>query len=228
MTGVRERRAKGMIMQRGIRQSIEVTKAVGLCLVAALPFTSNATGTDGFEPYQGILDRAPFGSAATVPEPPPPVADSGLADDSPLRMTSMYEFGNRIRVGLVDEETNRSYVVREGAPAEESGGFILVRADLSAGEAVLQKDGRVFALQISEEPVVSMASQRQAAAAQRPATIPRRPPWARRVRSTNNGSDEATQRQRPTREEMEARLRAYREEVDRQGLPPLPAPLTSD
>jgi len=204
------------------------TTAAGLCAILLFaPLARGATDAGGFERYRIILDRAPFGTAAvpddrgpaTPPEQDPPAATH-------LRLTSIVVYGERIRVGLVDEETNRSYVVREDAPEEDNAGFTLLGARLATGEAELRKDGQTFTLRMSTAPIVTPSARSAAAAPQRETSIPRRPPWARRRRSIEGTDrDEATPR-RPTREEMEARLRAYREEVERQGLPPLPVPLT--
>lgn len=186
-----------------------------------------ATTTPGFDRYQIILDRKPFGAPPPAPEPaqaPTPQAES-FAKSLRLSMITEDDDGN-IRIGIIDNRNNSSYILKVGEPQD---GYELVSADFEEGEAVLKKDAEMALLDIESQNFSEVPS------ADQPARIEaaiNRPSYAERRRARmEQAAREAAQpppEPKYTGAELEKHLHEYQMEVIRQGLPPLPIPLTQD
>jgi hypothetical protein len=184
--------------------------------------------TPGFERYQVILDRMPFGDPPPAPVAPPPApTPPHLSFARTLRVTAMYETDDGlVRVGLVDSNGNKSFILREdGAPFE---GIELVSADYAEGEVVLRKGTEMAVLRMGEAAQsISEPPQRGA----RPRVATQASYEERRRARTDALQQRALQppREPPlTGEALEQHLQEYQMEVIRQGLPPLPIPLTPE
>ncbi len=203
---------------------------VSLSGLLCVPHAGGDSVTSGFERYQIILDRAPFGRVSEPVEPVSPPTDSEPSFARHLRLTSLFEHGDVIHAGLIDTHTGDSIFLRSDLPHEE---FKLIRASLENETVVLEKGSEVATVEMASHSVAvpSATEPRERLVSRERAAMPRRPPWAQRRRAADEmdpGSERTRTRPRPSREEMEARLREYREEVIRQGLPPLPVPIEPD
>ncbi len=199
-------------------------------IVAALVAAGALAGeTDGMERYRVILERHPFGRPEAPAAPPPaaPAEDAAFAQN--LRVSTLIEDAQGVRVGLADAANRRSYLLRVGDDIE---GIELVRADFRDETVVLRRGGEEAVLRLQAGPRAPTPAAR--AARGRPGTDAADPSsprgrWPRR-RAAGDADDDGEDRGRPrmTREEMEAHLRQYSVEVIRQGLPPLPVQLTPE
>ncbi len=179
--------------------------------------------------YRVILERKPFG------DPPPesiePSPSTITADESftrHIRVSAMLEMEDgSVRVGIVDVQNNDNYFLAVG---ETRNGLELVSADYENEEAVLKKglEMAVVKLKAGEVQIIQpheQSARLREARDRRPTTYEER----RRARAERMQSD---QRDPPqpvySGEELERHLRDYQMEVIRQGLPPLPIPLTED
>lgn len=194
--------------------------------VAGLVATAAVAAYD-FSRYQVILDRKPFG---TAPPPPPVVAPPISPEQSfarTLRMSAIYETedGN-VRVGLINLQGNRSFFLSVG---ESEDGIELVSASYKDEEAVLRKGTEMAVLKLSSDtPQPLTPAEQQARLTQQ---------QVQRMSYAERRQERERQRQQPpppppqpiyTGEELERHLREYQMEVIRQGLPPLPIPLTPE
>ena len=198
-------------------------------LMACVAFAGSLAlgATPGFDRYEVILARKPFGAPPPAPEqvrPPPPKADSFAMS---LRLSMILESEDgEIRVGIVDTRNNKSFVLRVGEPQE---GYELVSASYEDGEAVLRQGEEMALLDISkssfEEIAPSEQPQRLDAARTRSSYAERR-----RARAEQLQREAAQPPPEPkyTGAELERHLSEYQMEVIRQGLPPLPIPLTPE
>ena len=185
-----------------------------------------------FDRYLVILERQPFGEvlisqpAAASNAPSAIVAGPG-GEALGLRACSLIMVdGIGPRAGLVEVKTSKSYFL---TPGETQDGIKLVSADYAAEEIVIQRGTEMAILRLKEasttekkttgSPVAMTASKlsfeerRKAFEQQRaaPPTPPAAPP-APRLQGA----------------ELEKHLQQYQMEVIRQGMPPLPIPLTQE
>jgi hypothetical protein len=185
--------------------------------------------TPGFERYQVILDRKPFGAPPPAPEPvrpPTPKADSFAKK---LRLSMILETDDgSMRVGIVDSTDNKSFMLSVG---ESTGtGIELISGSFEEGEAVLKKGDEMAVLNIKESTFSEVAPTDQPsrieAAANRPSSYAER----RRARQEQQQREQAQPPPEPkyTGAALEKHLSDYQMEVIRQGLPPLPIPLTPE
>lgn len=197
-------------------------------LLVLLPATAMAVSvTPDFERYQVIIQRKPFGAPPPQAEnikPPQPQADS-FAKSLRLSMIIETDDGD-MRVGFVDNRTGRSYSLVAGQVEE---GIELVSASFEDEEAVLRNGDEMALLMISsgafEEIAPSEQQARIEAARNKPSYAERR-----RMRSEQIKQQEAQPPPEPkyTGEALTKHLHDYQMEVIRQGLPPLPIPLTQE
>lgn len=145
------------------------TIAAGIaCLAAWLGGTVGALGADGFERYQVILERKPFGEPPPTPPPPPPTDETPPWAEA-YRLCSVYEDSNqRVQVALLDTKTNKPVMLTLGRDAVN--GIELLAADIHEEEATLRKDGEEVTMKLtaSKRPPPAKAD-------------PRKPPQARSV-----------------------------------------------
>ncbi len=183
-----------------------------------------------FERYQVIIDRKPFGSLpapeSNVPQAPP--ADPFAKN---LRLTMIIEPDDGPKkIGFVDGRTNKSYTLAEG---ESEDGIEIVSADFVNEEAVLRQGSEMALLKFSSgeaqpingpggrppnlaPPAPQAPQQNDYATRRQMRRQMEQPPPAEPVKPLYTGA------------ELEKHLYDYQMEVIRQGLPPLPIPLTPE
>ena len=184
-----------------------------------------------FDRYQVILDRKPFGDlppppANTAPPGPPPVSFA-----QSLRLCTIIEEddGGAMRVGFIDTRSNKSYLLAAG---ESEDGIEMVSASFADEEAVLRQGSETVAIKLQSGEVRAINPGDPNAAIQNSAPAagsPPRPSYAERRRMRQVNSDvEPPVQPKYTGEELAKHLHDYQMEVIRQGLPPLPIPLTPE
>jgi hypothetical protein len=216
-----------------IRTSAAVLAAVASVCALANP----APASDGtFAHYQVILDRQPFGvppapeqAAAAVPKPEP-------AFTRELRLCGItYNKTSGLRVGIVDQKTQGSYYLGIG---DEQDGIMVVDADIEEEFAVIRKEGEERRLyldgRIVSEPTAPVSLSPEAAAIVSAATgapstrVESYADRLRRRREERERQAAAIPEVKITPEELEKNLRELQMKVLREGLPPLPIPLTKE
>jgi hypothetical protein len=206
---------------------------IGICAgVLAAGIAAGVAEPPAFDRYQVILDRQPFGEVliaqpATTNSAPATIVAGPGGEALGLRACSLIMVdGVGPRAGLVEVKTSKSYFL---TPGETQEGIKLVSADYAAEEIVIQRGTEMAVLRLKEasstekktttSPIASTASKlsfeerRKAFEQQRaaPPTAPAAPP-APRLQGA----------------ELEKHLQQYQMEVIRQGMPPLPIPLTQE
>lgn len=178
---------------------------------------------EGFKRYQLILDKQPFGQE-------PPEADIVQVPASQsfarnLRLSMLFEGPDgTTRAGIVDNSTKKSYILRIGEPQD---GLEMVEADIRTSEAMVKKDNEValFKLEAGAGSPISKSEQSS-----------RQSSYAERRRALLQKIEERRQQQQaqppPVPELTGEALKKHLEEVQmdaiRNGLPPLPLPLTPE
>lgn len=140
----------------------------------------------------------------------------------------MFEIGDEgIQVGYVDSSNNTSGFLKVGEMSSE--GIELVSADYSTGDVVLRKGRDTVALNLNESKPKAPGGSSSVVPG---ASAPRQSSYAdrRRAREEARARREATPPPEPLLKgpELQAHLENYQMEVIRQGLPPLPVPLTPE
>lgn len=185
-----------------------------------------ATTTFPFERYQIILERKPFGSlpAPEVVTAPQPQAESFAKS---LRLSTIIERDDGyIKVGFVDTRTGRSYMLGAG---ESQDGIEVVSANWKDEEAVLRQGEEMALIKFVSGEVRAITP--SAAAPSTAANVAARPSWEERRRARAAAPPpppEPPPQPKFTGEELTRHLQEYQLEVIRQGLPPLPLPLTPE
>jgi hypothetical protein len=175
----------------------------------------------GFDRYKIILDRQPFGQE-------PPEADMIQVPASQsfarnLRLSMLFEGPDgTTRAGIVDNSTKKSYILRIGEPQD---GFEIVEADIRASEAMVRKGNEValFKLEAGAGQPISKSEQtsRRSSYAERPRAL---------LERTQNQSKQKDAPPVPelTGEALRKHLEQVQMDAIRNGLPPLPLPLTPE
>ena len=178
-----------------------------------------------FERYQVILDRRPFG-ALPAPEVNVPVAPPADSFAKSLRLSMIIDVndGESMKVGFIDTRSNRSYMLM---PGESEDGIEVVSASWKDEEAILRQGSEMALIKIASGVVQDITPGRtiQGGAPQAAA----RPSWEERRRARSAPPPpEPPPQPKFTGEELTKHLQDYQLEVIRQGLPPLPLPLTPE
>ena len=200
-----------------------------LIYVAGVLAAASAFADVGFERYQIILDRKPFGDlplpVTTDPNAPPPVS---FAQGLRLSMIIEDDTTGEMKVGFVDTRSNKSYTLAVG---ESQDGIELVSASWDNEEAILRQGGEMALIKLQSGTVESINPADQAARLQQAAQTTR-PSYAerRRIRQQQMQQEVEKLNEKPkyTGDELAKHLYEYQMEVIRQGLPPLPIPLTPE
>ncbi len=197
-----------------------------MAVSAVFAATVSAVNTPpAFDRYQVILTRKPFGAAPPPPpmeRPPPPKADSFAKS---LRLSMIIETDDgSMRVGFVDNRSGRSYMLRAG---DAEDGIELISASFDDEEAILRNGDEMALLKLTSGEFTEIAPSEQQG---RIEAARNRPSYAERRRQR---MEQVQQEQKPiepkyTGEELTKHLHEYQMEVIRQGLPPLPIPLTPE
>ena len=188
-----------------------------------------SVGSQGFDRYQVILDKHMFGQSRPTPAPratpSAPVAPAIVNWAKDFRVTMMVRDNKtgEVQVGLQNVKDHSGFLLRSGDAPERTGGYKLERTDFSDKIAIISYQG--LQQQFSQE------SGPTAVAPSSPNTVNIRKP----VISTRTTVRRPVVR--PTRviptprftgAELEVHLQEYNEKVIREGLPPLPVPLTPE
>ncbi len=105
----------------------------------------NAHASNGWNRYQLIVDRSPFGSEPTEPEKP--VVQPNGAFAKQYRLCMLYQNSQgEIRAGLVSKTNNKNWILTEG---ESEGGLLLLDVRLDEGIAVIQKGSETAQLALA-------------------------------------------------------------------------------
>ncbi len=189
-----------------------------------------------FDRYQIILDRKPFGElpAPVVAPPPGPPPETFTKF---YRISSIVqEDDGTIHVGIIDNRGNKSIVLKVG---ESQDGLSVLEADYEKESAKLKfgDEEQVLSLKnipagvvVPGQPPTTATAPRITAAAPNPSDQSQLS-YADRRRQRMLQQQEpapATPAPKYTGEALQKHLQEYQMEVIRQGLPPLPIPLTQD
>ena len=187
-----------------------------------------ATPSPDFQAYQAIIDRKPFGNPPAVEVPPVTISPSESFARS-IRLCGLVEVdGGGIKVGLIDTQSNKNFFLGVGDIEE---GIELVSADYDGEEAVLRKGPEMAVIKLQSGEIKPLTPAEQQARMSAPAGQPgsRRMSYAeRRLARQKQREQEPPPQPKYTGEELEQHLKDYQMEVIRQGLPPLPIPLTPE
>ena len=192
-----------------------------LCCAASL-----RANTEPFARYQIILDRKAFGQAA--PPPAAPVQQTIPLSQSfakTLRLCSLLDDEDGIRVGLVDAQSKTDFFLRVGEIAE---GIELVSASFEDEEAILRKGAEMAVIKLNSGEIEPMTAAQHASRVKNLESS-----YAERRKQRLEERRQRTERPvvpppEITGEELKKHLQEYQMEVIRQGLPPLPIPLTPE
>jgi hypothetical protein len=216
---------------------VNVSTPIALVLFASA-LSAYAAGTPPpFDRYQVIIDRRMFGELPATHPPPPegPTQQEQEQFAKSLRLCAIVEEdGKPAKIGFVDGRSNRAYTL---GPGQMEDGIELESADFAAGTAMIKQGGLRAELSLASgqaAPAAGGAPAPQVQAA--PAAPPAQPPAAgmsyadrRRQRMLQQQEGQAQPPQpKYTGEALQKHLQDYNMEVIRQGLPPLPIPLSPD
>jgi hypothetical protein len=202
-------------------------KTMFIALLGILAGPAAFGDTPDFERYQVILDRKPFGTAppAEATAVTVPAQDSFAKN---LRMSALLEMDDgTMKIGLIDQASNKSFFLAVGDTEE---GVELVSADYDKEEAVVRKGAEMAVIKLQSGEITALTPAEQQARLNAPPT--RRPSYAERRLARQQQRQQAPppppEPPKYTGEELERHLQEYQMEVIRQGLPPLPIPLTPE
>lgn len=186
-----------------------------------------------FERYQIVIDRKPFGAL------PPPVAEV-KAPTAPVDSFTKYyrvcsivkEEDGSLTVGVVDNRGNKSVILKQDVP--DPSGLTLIDANYEQENATLRMGEEIAVMDLrgTVSPAGGAPQAPQVTMAPPGAPQPPAPPnYADRRRLRQLQTQEPAQpppQPKYTGEALQKHLQDYQMEVIRQGLPPLPIPLTPD
>lgn len=175
-----------------------------------------------FDRYQIILDRKPFGS---LPPPETIVAPQPQAESfaKRLRLSTIIEVDDgSMKIGFIDTGTGKSYMMQ---PGESLDGIEVVSGNWADEEAILKQGEEMALIKLASGTVEAITPADQ----QRRQTEQQRPDYrTRRQARTQPEPPEPAPLPKYTGEALQKHLEDYQMEVIRQGLPPLPIPLTPE
>ena len=199
-----------------------------LLLLSVVMTTTVAFGSvPGFDRYQIILDRKPFGDPpppAATPRPTPPVSPQQSFART-IRLTALLETDEgELRVGFVNSQNNDSFFLRVG---EQHDGIELVSASYEDEEAVLRRGSEMAIVNFDTGNVEPITQQQHTDRVRA-----RQTSYEERRRARREAAEQRRREPPPepllTGDELQQHLQEYQMEVIRQGLPPLPIPLTPE
>lgn len=177
---------------------------------------------EGFARYQLILDKQPFGQEPPEADVVQVPASQSFARN--LRLSMLFEgMDGSTRAGVVDNITKKSYILRVGEPQD---GLEMVEADIKTSEAMLRKGNEValFKLEAGAGEPISKSEQSS-----------RQSSYAERRRALLQKIETRRQEQPPpppepklSGETLKKHLENVQMDAIRNGLPPLPLPLTPE
>ena len=179
-----------------------------------------------FDKYRIIIDKKPFGEAPPPTPEPTPVFNPAESFASKIRMSALLEMDDgTLKVGIIDlSNNNASYFLAEG---ENENGIELVSVNYDDEEAVLRKGSEMAVIKLSGGEIQAISPEQQQQRLNAPPTSQRMSYAERRAARMRQRAPEPPQ-PKYTGAELEQHLQEYQMEVIRQGLPPLPIPLTPE
>ena len=196
-----------------------VVKVKVVILILLSIVLSGIAAEEGFKRYQLIIDKHPFGEEPPEAEPVQIPLSQSFARH--LRLTMLEGSGDDVRAGIIDSKENKSYLLRIG---EIEGGLELIEADLSADEAMLRKGSEVALFKLKSATPEPLSKSQQAS--RRSSYADRRS--ARLAATQKKATPKTPKVPRLTGEALRAHLENVQMNAIRDGLPPLPLPLTPD
>lgn len=213
----------------------------GLHVVVAVMLMLGTIVRADFSRYEVILERRPFGEApAEEPEPEPePEQDTGPSFADEMRLVAMTISGGDVRVGLVDGNVSpaRTYYLFVG---EEEDGLRVVSADYDDELVLVERDGDQRTLRMGGSGSTAGRATAGPGMIGGGASREGRSRDESRRRRTRGHITEG-RRQRMEEEErrreqepeltgavLDRHLQEYNVHAIREGMPPLPIPLTEE
>lgn len=195
-----------------------------LVLVAAMGARGDVPAELSFDRYQVILDRKPFGS---LPAPVSAVVAQPQAESfaKRLRLSTIIELDDgSMKIGFVETGTNKSYMMK---PGESLDGIEVVSASWDDEEAILKQGDEMALIKLASGTVeaINPADQQRRQGGQPEA---QRTDYRSRRQARTQPPPEPAPLPKYSGAELEKHLNEYQMEVIRQGLPPLPIPLTPE
>lgn len=193
-------------------------KILNAILILSVSAAFSMADDAGFKRYQLILDKKPFGQEPPEAEMVQVPASQSFARN--LRLSMLFEGPDgTTRAGIVDSSTKKSYILRVGEPQD---GLEVVEADVKSSEAMIRKGNEValFKLEAGAGAPISKSEQssRQSSYAERRRAL---------LQKTNEPPQPAPQTLL-TGEALKKHLENVQMDAIRNGLPPLPLPLTPE
>ena len=176
--------------------------------------------TADFDPYQAIIDRAPFGDLPTV------ITESEehriTVEDTPPPWTEHYRMSllmldddeQQPRIGLINLQNSHSFTLGINDPAIE--GICLKSIDYTDQSAMVEKGGDLRQIQLQDRSIHNVRPSKS------PAPLP---PSTRKKYTLRQQTRTAPKLQGAA---LQKHLEQYQMQVIRQDLPPLPIPLTPE
>lgn len=208
---------------------------VTLMLWAGLASTAlPAQNTFGFDRYQPIIDRAPFGAEPAAEAESVSPSAAAAADDFMKKYRLAMLVGDASQggyAGLVDLQTKKTVILVMGESSDT--GMELLDLRTNEGEATIRYGGQSLLLKmsISSEAPPSSSSRTPLTSRGRSTTLRGRPsPSAPSAdsRTATQTVTPVTEPPRLTGPELEKHLREYNMKAIREGMPPLPIQLTPE
>lgn len=181
-----------------------------------------------FDRYRVILDRKPFGDPPPEPVVPrqPPTISPAESFARHIRLSALYETTEGdIRVGLVNTQERDHFFLAVG---ESHNGIELVSASFADEEAVLRRGSEMVIVKIADREVQPITREQHEARTRTPQPTSYADRRRARQEALERRRAEPPPEPRLTGQELEEHLKNYQMEVIRQGLPPLPIPLTPE
>ena len=194
-------------------------KVKALILILLISALSGLAAEEGFKRYQMIIDKHPFGEEPPEAEPIKIPLNQSFARH--LRLTMLEGSGDNVRAGIIDSKEKKNYLLRIG---EIQGGLELIEADISADEAMLRKGTEVALFKLKSAAPEPLSKKQQAS---------RKSSYANRRSARLAATQKKAAPKKPEVPRLTgAALRAHLENVQmnaiREGMPPLPLPLTPE
>jgi hypothetical protein len=212
-----------------MRRFVQITRDSMILVLLALIVTAQTPYS--FDRYQVIIQRKPFGNLPAPEPPPPPPQPQAESFAKSLRLSMIVDVndGETMKVGFVDTRTGRSYLLM---PGESQDGIEVVSASWKDEEAILRHGSEMALIKIASGEVRAIGPDQAAPPGGAvPSPVAARPTWEERRRARLAPPPEPPPeppKPKFTPEELERHLQEYQLEVIRQGLPPLPIPLTPE
>lgn len=200
-----------------------VMKKRALLMSAGFVLAVLVVGAQDFSRYQIILDRKPFGAPPPEAPPPPPSPSESFARH--LRMSALLETDDgEVRIGLINLQNNKNFFLTVGQSEDD---IELVSASYENEEAVIRKGSEMAVIKLQSGEIQPLSPAEQQARLTAP-QVQRMSYAERRALRQQQRQQEPPPEPKYKGEELERHLREYQMEVIRQGLPPLPIPLTPE